>query len=212
MGIIALHLKFCSKETTLERKDSLFHNISSIYGLFFNIQIKNFTQIFNNLKTQLDLSNYKNIIDIGCGTGALCNVFYEQGLSVTGIDPAEGMIETAKKKSKNKEIKFIKANVLTGLPFADKCFDVSISSFVAHGLNKNERQIMYDEMKRITKHIIIIYDYNEHRGLITDIAEWLEGGDYFNFIKTIKCELNEKFKDVTIINANIRSALYIVKL
>jgi len=102
--------------------------------------------------------------------------------------------------------------VLTELPFADKSFDVSITSFVAHGLSKNERQVMYDEMIRITKHLVIIYDYNEHRGLITDLAEWLEGGDYFNFIKTIKNELNDKFEDLTIINANIRSALYIAKL
>ena len=196
----------------MKRKDLLFHNISPMYGLFFTMQVKHFTRIFNNLKSELDLSAYKSIIDIGCGTGALCNMFYNQGLSVMGIDPAEGMIKTAKKKSMNNEIKFIKANVLTGLPFADKSFDVSISSFVAHGLNKNERYIMYDEMKRITKHLIIIYDYNKHRGLITDIVEWLEGGDYFNFIKTIKYELNEKFKDVKIFNANIRSALYIVKL
>ena len=196
----------------MRREDSLFHNISSIYGLFFNIQVKHFTHIFNNLKNRFDLSNYENIIDIGCGTGAMCNVFYEQGLTVTGIDPAEGMIKTAKKKSIGKDIKFIEANMLTGLPFADKSFDVSISSFVAHGLSKNERLIMYDEMKRITKHLVIIYDYNEHRGLITDIAEWLEGGDYFNFIKTIKNELNKKFIDVTIIHANIRSALYIAKL
>lgn len=196
----------------MKTKDSLFHNISTIYGLFFNIQVKNFKTIFNNIKNELDLSVYNNIIDIGCGTGALCNVLYEQGLSVTGIDPAKGMIRAAKKKTNNKEIKFIEANVLSGLPFEDKSFDVSISSFVAHGLSKNERQIMYDEMKRITKHLVIIYDYNEHRGTITDIAEWLEGGDYFNFIKIIKHELNEKFSEVQVVNANIRSALYIAKL
>ncbi len=56
------------------------------------------------------------------------------------------------------------------------------------------------------------YDYNEHQGLITDIVEWLEGGDYFNFIKKIRHELNETFKDVKVINANIRSALYVAKL
>ncbi len=196
----------------MKTKNSLFHNISSIYGLFFNTQVKNFSSIFNKIKNELNLSNYKNIIDIGCGTGALCNVLYEQGLSVTGIDPAKGMIETAKKRSINKKIKFIEANVLNGLPFEDKSFDVSISSFVAHGLNEYERQKMYDEMERITKHLVIIYDYNQHRGLITDIVEWLEGGDYFNFIKTVKYELNEKFRDVKIIRANIRSALYIAKL
>lgn len=196
----------------MKTKDSLFHNISSIYGLFFNIQVKNFKTIFNNIKNELDLTNYKNIIDIGCGTGALCSVLYDQGLHVTGIDPAIGMIETAKKKTNNKKISFIEANVLTVLPFKDKSFDVSICSFVAHGLNKNQRQIMYDEMIRITKHLVIIYDYNEHRGIITDIAEWVEGGDYFNFIKTIKHELNKKFNNVQIVNANIRSALYIAKL
>lgn len=50
---------------------------------------------------------------------------------------------------------------------------------------------MYDEMNRITKQIIIIYDYNENRELTTDIAEWLEGCDCFSIIKTIKYELNE---------------------
>ena len=196
----------------MKTKNSLFHSISSIYGLFFNTQVKNFSSILNNIKTELDLSNYKSIVDIGCGTGALCNVLYEQGLSVTGIDPAIGMIETAKKKSIDKKIKFIEANVLNVLPFEDKSFDVSISSFVAHGLSQYERQEMYDEMERITKHLVIIYDYNQHRGIITDIVEWLEGGDYFNFIKTVKYELNEKFRDVKIIRANIRSALYIAKL
>lgn len=196
----------------MKTEGSLFNKISSIYGLFFNIQTKHFTNIFSTIKNELDLSIYENIIDIGCGTGALCNVLYEMGLSVTGIDPAKGMIEISKNKAKYNEIKFIEANVLTGLPFEDKSFDVSISSFVAHGLNKHERQKMYEEMKRITKHIVIIYDYSQHRGLVTDIAEWLEGGDYFNFIKTIEEEMNEKFNDVKIVKANIRSNLYVAKL
>ncbi len=194
------------------KRNSLFNNISFIYGLFFNYQVRHFTTIFNNIKVELDLSNYENIIDIGCGTGALCNVFYDKGLSVTGVDPAIGMIKTAKKKSTGKEIEFIEGDVLKGLPFEDKSFDVSISSFVAHGLNETDRKIMYDEMKRITKHLVVIYDYNEHSGVITDIVEWLEGGDYFNFIKKIRHELNETFNDVNVINANIRSALYVVKL
>lgn len=158
------------------------------------------------------MSDYKNIIDIGCGTGALCNVLHDIGLSTTGIDPAGGMIDIANKKSKNKEIKFIEANVLTKLPFEDKSFDVSISSFVAHGMGENERQIMYEEMARVTRHLVIIYDYNEHREPITDIMEWLEGGDYFNFIKVIKQELNEKFGDIKIIRANKRSNLYVAEL
>ena len=196
----------------MKKINELFNKISSIYGLFFNIQVNNFTSIFANIKDELNLSDYNNIIDIGCGTGALCNVLHNIGLSVTGIDPAKGMIDIATKKSGNKEIKFMEANVLTKLPFEDKSFDVSISSFVAHGMSKNERQIMYEEMARVTKHLVIIYDYNEHREPITDIMEWLEGGDYFNFIKVIKHELNEKFGSIKIIRANKRSNLYVAEL
>jgi hypothetical protein len=68
---------------------------------------------------------------------------------------------------------------------------------------------MYDEMNRVSRHLIIIYDYNEHRSLHIDFIEWLEGGDYFNFIKEIKSELKDKFGDLSIVNANIRSSLYI---
>ena len=41
----------------------------------------------------------------------------------------------------------------------------------------------------MAKHAAVLLDYNEHRSLTTDIAEWLEGGDYFNFIVSIRNEL-----------------------
>lgn len=206
-----LCLIITSKEKNLETKNNhlLFNKISSIYGLFYNIQLRNYKSILNRIQNELDLTKYNNIIDIGCGTGALCNVFKQYGLTVTGIDPALGMIETAGKRKQNKDIKFIQANVLEKLPFEDNSFDAAISSFVAHGLNKEERMIMYNEMERISKHLVIIYDYNEHRAIFTDFIEWLEGGDYFNFIKVIRSELEERFGNIRIVNANIRSSLYI---
>lgn len=195
----------------MESKDNhlLFNKISSIYGLFYNVQLKNYSAIFEKIQSELKLYKYENAIDIGCGTGALCNVLSKYKLDVTGIDPAVGMIETARKRIHNKHIKFVQANVLERLPFEDNSFDVVISSFVAHGLNKKERCIMYDEMNRISKNLVIIYDYNEHRALHTDFIEWLEGGDYFNFIKEVRSELKSSLGDIRVINANIRSSLYI---
>lgn len=203
--------KVANKEKILETKDNhlLFNSISSIYGLFYNVQVKNFVTIFKRIKDELKLNSYKNVIDIGCGTGALCNVLNKYGLDVTGIDPAIKMIEIANKRNQENDIKFIQANVLTKLPFEDNSFDIAISSFVSHGLSKKERMIMYDEMNRVSRHLIIIYDYNEHRSLHIDFIEWLEGGDYFNFIKEIKSELKDKFGNLSIVNANIRSSLYI---
>ncbi|MGR6835931.1 class I SAM-dependent methyltransferase [Syntrophomonas erecta] len=50
------------------------------------------------MKEDLDFSTYQSIIDIGCGTGALCNVLKEYGLDVTGLDPAEAVLAIAQKK------------------------------------------------------------------------------------------------------------------
>ncbi|MGB4439076.1 MAG: class I SAM-dependent methyltransferase [Sedimentibacter sp.] len=191
------------------KKSSVFDLIAPVYGLFYNIQRKNFNNVLNKAESTLKLSEYKNIIDIGCGTGAFCSVLHERGLQVTGIDPSQEMLDVAIKKTENKSINFIKANVIEGLPFENKSFDVSIASFVAHGLNQSERKIMYSEMSRITSSLVIIDDYNKNRDTFTNIIERLEGGDYFNFIKIAETEMKLNFKNVQIINVTKRAALYI---
>jgi len=48
--------------------------------------------------------------------------------------------------------------------------------------------------------------------LITDIAEWLEGGDYFRFIENIKDELMDQFGNLKVINTGKHSAMYICRI
>lgn len=217
-----------------KEKYPLFNRISMVYGLFFNWQVRSYQSILAQVHHDLDLSLYKNVIDIGCGTGALCNALHQYGLDVTGIDPAEKMIEIARKKTKEKMtsnsfghrsedqngrqvlpmkgIQFLQGDVLRGLPFEDKSFDLAFASYVAHGFDSGERRIMYEEMKRISKKLVVLMDYNEGRSNITNIVEWLEGGDYFNFIKTVKDELNEQFGNMKEINTGKRSSLYLCKI
>ena len=64
-------------------------------------------------------------------------------------------------------------------------------------------------MGRLTKQFVIIHDYNENRALSTNIIEWLERGDYFNFIKSVKTELDECFKTVKIVDVKSQAAWYI---
>lgn len=187
----------------------LFELIAPIYGLFYAYQKRHYAEVVEGIKNELDLSAYENILDVGCGTGALSSVLHQKGLSVTGIDPAQKMLNIAAKKPENKEITFIRANALEKLPFTDKSFDVSIASYVAHGLQADERKAIYAEMNRITKHRVVIYDYNENRALLTSIIEWLEGGDYFNFIKHTKEEMKNSFRDVKEIHVGIRASWYI---
>ncbi|MEL7658427.1 MAG: hypothetical protein AAGU75_21255, partial [Bacillota bacterium] len=86
------------------------------------------------------------------------------------------------------------------------------TSFVAHGLQPEERKVLYREMYRITKHLIIIYDYNERRSILTNVIEWLEGGDYFNFIKTVKVELEECFQDVQVLDLGEHASCYVIRV
>lgn len=194
----------------------LFNLIAPIYGLFYEKQKKRFSEVIQGAAKQIDLLSYKTIIDIGCGTGALCSVINDKGLSVTGIDPAEKMLNIAMNKSENKSIQFRQADVLKGLPFKNKEFDISIASYVAHGLQFKDRKRMYAEMSRITKYKVIIYDYNGNRSFLTTVIEWAEQGDYFHFIKNAEKEMKDCvtemrgcFSKVEVVSVDTRATWYI---
>jgi ubiquinone/menaquinone biosynthesis C-methylase UbiE len=188
---------------------SLFDSIASAYGMFYRVQVKRYGRVIDRMSKAVDLSGCSNIIDVGCGTGALCAAFSRRGFKMTGVDSSAGMLEVASSKAGNEGTEFIRASVLEGLPFEDGAFDASVASFVAHGLQPGERRAMYAEMARVTKRLVIIYDYNERRTLATDIAERLEGGDYFNFIKTAEAELRESFGSVRKLDAGKFSSWYV---
>ena len=199
-----------------KQKHRLFNLIAPIYGLFFNRQKKKYQKIVSIMKDELDVSSYQSILDVGCGTGALCSVLEEEGLKVTGVDPAYKMLKVARKKTKKSTITFVQADSTKGLPFEDDSFDLVIASYVAHGLQIEERKSLYQEMSRIAKDKVIIYDYNENRAPLTTFVEFMEGGDYFQFIQypaveMEDCETDMKrcFKDVKTVNVDIRASWYI---
>lgn len=194
----------------------LFNAIAPVYGLFYNKQKNRYREVIRSAVNEWTQNGYRSILDVGCGTGALCSTLNEAGLSVTGVDPAENMLAIAKRHTENQDIRFLQANALSGLPFADKSFDLSIASYVAHGLQKSERMKLYAEMRRVTRSKVILYDYNQNRSLMTSFVEWLERGDYFEFIKNPKCEmencvteLEKCFSNVTILNVDKRAAWYV---
>jgi len=195
---------------------SLFNLIAPVYGLFYNKQKRRYREVLDRVSAQLDLASYTSILDVGCGTGALCSILHERGLTVTGVDPAENMLAVARRQPENQNILFLQANALERLPFADQSFDFSVASYVAHGLQKSERMKLYSEMRRVTKSRVILYDYNQKRSLMTSLVEWLERGDYFQFIKNPKTEMEDCisemakcFSEVRVIEADTRASFYI---
>lgn len=200
----------------IKHKHRLFNFIAPIYGLFFKRQKKKYREIVNVMKTELDVSKYKSVLDVGCGTGALCAVLKDEGLEVTGVDPAYKMLKVARKKTNDQSITFVQADSSKGLPFEDDSFDLVIASYVAHGLQIEERKSLYQEMSRIAKEKVVIYDYNDNRAPLTTFVEFMEGGDYFQFIQypvveMEDCETDMKrcFKTVKAVEVDIRASWYI---
>lgn len=190
---------------------SVFDTIAPIYGIFFDFQVRYYSRIIEKVRGDFDISNFSSILDLGCGTGALCKTLYEKGIEVKGVDVSKMMLKQARKKLNGLPIELININPGQSLPFEDNSFDLSITSYVAHGLKPEERLKLYKEMKRISKEAVIIYDYNESRAPLTTFIEWLERGDYFNFINVAEKEMLEIFSEVKKINVDTRAAWYIGK-
>lgn len=50
-----------------------------------------------------------DILDIGCGTGLLCLAFAESGHRVVGVDPAQAMLDVARRNDKEKRVEWVQA-------------------------------------------------------------------------------------------------------
>lgn len=189
----------------------IFNIIAPIYAKFYDFQVKYYEETLIKVKDEIDITKYKTVLDIGCGTGALCYVLYKNGLKVAGVDVAEKMVEKSKEKLKDTDVEIYGVNPEENFPFEDKSFDIVISSYVAHGLKRDQRIELYKEASRLAKERVIFHDYNKNRALLTTVIEWLERGDYFNFIKVAETEMKQHFKDVKVIDVYERAAWYILK-
>jgi len=60
-------------------------------------------------------------LDMGCGTGELCRLAAERGATVSGIDAAEGMIERARARLPDADLR---VGAIENMPWDDDSFDV----------------------------------------------------------------------------------------
>ncbi|NCB00637.1 MAG: class I SAM-dependent methyltransferase [Spirochaetia bacterium] len=188
---------------------NVFDSIAWVYGWFYTSQVKNFTKMISLFSHYIELTKESKILDVGCGTGALCATLAKIGCEVTGIDSSVKMIEVAKKKTKKHNITYEVGDATGKIPYDNKQFDIVFASFVAHGMKKEMRLALYKELSRVATSYVVIHDYNKRRTLITDILETLEKGDYFSFIEVVDEELNSFFPTITKVNVGGNSSWYI---
>jgi ubiquinone/menaquinone biosynthesis C-methylase UbiE len=196
----------------IDKHTGLFDKIAKVYGWFFHRQQKGYEYALKKLGETEDLTSITRVLDVGCGTGALCSVYARSGYQTFGVDSSAKMLEQAKKKTKGLNIDFQHASIANDLPFEDNSMDLVSASFVAHGLPASLRLKMLRDMNRISNDLVILIEFNQTRRWYIDLIEWAEHGDYFNFIKTIDSELSTIFSSVKKVQLNSTSSIYICKI
>jgi len=93
-------------------------------------------------------SKNKKILDVGCGTGIAANFFHCKA----GIDPAEKLIEIARKKYP--KIKFLVAKS-EKLPFKDNQFDAVISITAIQNFDDIEKGLR--EIERVGREFVLAF-------------------------------------------------------
>ena len=92
------------------------------------------------------------ILDLGCGTGLLCQAYAEQGHQVTGIDPSAEMLNAARTKEMGAQIEWIQASAQQ-LPQAlfSRQFDLIIMTGHAFQvlLTPTEIRACFDNIRRL---------------------------------------------------------------
>ena len=75
-----------------------------------------------------------DVLDLGCGTGRHTAWLAEAGGRVTAVDFSAGMLEQARRKASNGEVRFIAHDLHEPLPFGDASFDAVVSGLVLEHL------------------------------------------------------------------------------
>lgn len=78
----------------------------------------------------------KRILDLGCGTGLLCDAYAARGHDVTGADPAEAMLAVARRKPHGSRIDWHLSSAQ--MFHSRKCFDLIV-------MTGNAFQTLHDE-------------------------------------------------------------------
>lgn len=107
-------------------------------------------------------------LDVGCGTGALCAAILDRCLpsSVTGVEPSEGFLKTAKESLSDRVA--LHQGTATAIPLADASVDVVVSGLVLNFVP--DQRAALGEMARVAGKggtiAVYVWDYAEKMELM----------------------------------------------
>ncbi len=160
-------------------------------------------------KVGTQISENENVVDIACGTGAQVFELAKKSKFVTGVDLSASMIKRAnqtKNKTRVENVNFSICDATNLKIFTSKEFDVATMSLALHQFPPALYTPVLNEMKRISRRIIIV-DYSVPLpqsivGYGSRLAEFMAGkehhGNFRKFYKNGGLESILKKNDISI--------------
>ncbi|NCA81769.1 MAG: class I SAM-dependent methyltransferase [Opitutae bacterium] len=113
-------------------------------------------RLHRRVVARLALDRPADVLDIGCGTGALTRQVYDAlpanaPRRVCGVDAAEAMIAIAQKKAGHRPGLEFAAALAEDLPYSDASFDRALSTFFFHHLNYDLKVKALAEIWRVLR-------------------------------------------------------------
>jgi ubiquinone/menaquinone biosynthesis C-methylase UbiE len=92
----------------------------------------------------------ESMLDLGCGTGQMCDRFSQYFKKSTGVDHSIGMLTVARGKTKSQRTSFVHAEVLSYLPKQKESFDlITAVGFLHHLKAEMVKQVLADMAKHL---------------------------------------------------------------
>lgn len=179
----------------MNRHVKLFHSIAPFYQLFFRFETVYYSKLISRYMDELNLEEKGKLLDLGSGTGAFAFSWEKAGFSVTAADAAPGMVRQCRKNG----LTCLETDILKGLPFEDGAFDVITGAYLAHGLAKEDRSLLYRESSRLARELVIFHDYSKRSNPVITLIEKMEGSHYREFVNAVPGEMEIFFKEIKVL-------------
>jgi len=145
--------------------------------------------LHNSILVHIDQS--QRVLDVACGVGTLALMMANKARHVTGVDISEEAISAALHAAERRNADNISFEIRDASElslYADKEFDVAVTSMAVHQFDANLAVEILAEMKRISDRVLIAdYNYDMGRGWKQSLAWFIERmtpSDHYRNFKT----------------------------